>query len=374
MSAAHQDLPMPIGRTLKTKTLSQILESFRPPDWLVPNLIERGQHVLLYGDSEAGKSAILIDIMLRLAMGLPIHGMEATERVGVVYICNEGREGAYRRIPAWVQFHDRDTFETAKQCYPFTVLDQPVLLSDDNMYDVHATIESIQKGTGVPVRVVVVDTMATALDGDENSAQDVNAHCRCIQEMCARGITVIEVHHVGKGARDTPRGSQAIRNSVDGELFAERAEGQQTTYLTNKKLKDAKGVGTMAWRLMGHELTGEFGDVMADVVVATESRVASEVSPQQAQSLEVLIEMYDEACARVREAGREPSSMSPSIVAKDWREELVDREIVRSIKPDTQRKATNAIAHALMKHRLIREVATSEYIPLGSSQKDAPEP
>jgi hypothetical protein len=87
-----------------------------------------------------------------------------------------------------------------------------------------AAIIDLQKSLAVPLRLIVLDTMARAAAGlDENSASDMAIIIRFCDAMReATGAAVIMLHHTGLAVADRARGSSALRGALDFELLVQR--------------------------------------------------------------------------------------------------------------------------------------------------------
>ena len=76
--------------------------------------------------------------------------------------------------------------------------------------------------------LVVIDPVAKAWTGDENSNTDVNALMRGIEHVTATGTTVLLVHHTskgadgGRGAGQRMRGASAFHGALDSALHLTR--------------------------------------------------------------------------------------------------------------------------------------------------------
>ena len=199
------------------------------PIWLVKGLIERGL-ILLFGPSGAGKSFIAMYLAFCVAAGGDFFGRKV-ERGPVIYICGEGRNGAYRRLAA------------LKKNYRVNIPDGSLFLSRRAVTLDFASVdllgEEIQAATaaaGRPPVLLVVDTLARSLVGDENLQKDMGEFVNAVEKVSAEfGCAALVVHHSGhsEDAKNRPRGSSVLIGALDSNIQC------VDRVLTWKKTKDA---------------------------------------------------------------------------------------------------------------------------------------
>jgi len=149
----------------------------------------------------------------------------------VVYVAGEGVGGLKKRIAAW---HSHRGLE---QKAPFIVVPSSVDLMDEtNAQDLHTTIQTASEG---PVRMVIFDTLARSMTGDENSSQDIGQAIRAMDSVReAFNCCVMAIHHSGKDSSRGARGSSAILGAVDASMRVERV-GESVSLVVEKQ-KDAE--------------------------------------------------------------------------------------------------------------------------------------
>ena len=228
--------------------------------FIVDDLIEAGTLFCLYGNPGAGKSAIVLDLLLRVAHGLPWAG-RATTRTGVLYLSAEGPKGFKRRYRAW-HAHMRQQGHTVGGA-PFEVLRQQVdLFSNDvGINAIGDQVRTFKRRHGVACGIVVVDTLRQALvGGDENSARDVGTFTQKLTALRDfYGVVCGFVHHDGKDASRGAAGSTAIIGNVDIELAVDKPKGSRSGTIRAGKMRD----GFLDGRLR-YELTSGIGETRAD--------------------------------------------------------------------------------------------------------------
>lgn len=213
------------------------------PKWLVDGILEEAAIGLIFGESGAGKSFIAIDIGLSIAANIPWHS-HAVSSGPVIYICGEGRNGVIRRVHAWSIARGVDTKEI-----PFFITAGALNLSDKLMMNtVKLAIDGIAELAGEP-RLIILDTWAVNLGGDENSTADSTIAIASFQRLCtSHGSAGIIIHHVGHGDKNRPRGSSALKPAIDMEFRVEQDQ-DKTIRVIGLKAKDSEQIPPMAFTL-----------------------------------------------------------------------------------------------------------------------------
>lgn len=234
------------GSTARFKLLSiDDLKRMPPPTWLLSNLLVAGSLAVLYGPPGVGKSFLALDFALSISTGC--EGVAEPNGCGpVVYVAAEGFGGLIHRVAAWEQAHSRD----AADIY---FLPEVVNLSDKA--DTDELIASV-RALPTPPLLIVIDTMARCLSGDENSAKDVGQFVTMVDAIrSAFKCAVLVVHHGTKSKAQTERGSSALRGAADTMFFLERCFSMLT--LSCEKQKDAAEFEQIPLHLENIDLEGE---------------------------------------------------------------------------------------------------------------------
>jgi AAA domain-containing protein len=200
------------------------------PKWLLEHLFALGALVVVYGAPGCAKSFLVLDWALSIAAGRSWLDYEVISPGRVVYVVGEGAGGLRKRVQAWMQEHPQDTIPEA------FFIPEPVQLL--NKEDVDMLLTRIVRLRPV---LVILDTLATCMDGDENSSKDMSlaiaAAKRIIRET---GATVILVHHTGKRG-DGERGHSTLRGAADTMMLVRAktdASGGKLVEVVNTKQKD----------------------------------------------------------------------------------------------------------------------------------------
>lgn len=262
----------------------------RPMDYVVKNIIPSNAFGLVYGDSQAGKSFIAIDIALHVAMGREWFG-HRVRKGGVIYQAGEGEYGIVNRFTA-----ARNALDAPRDL-PIEIVPQPVDLWSPTG-DTEALVgefQAIAKTLAAPLSLIVIDTHATASAGaDENSAKDMTlliAHYK--QIALATGATVLVVHH--RNAEGSKmRGHTSLPAAADFtvEVVADGKPGDARRIRHFKTMKQKDGENGLEGHFLlkhyplGRDMDGDpFGSCFIAPLTDEEARPISERSKPDASRL-----------------------------------------------------------------------------------------
>jgi len=174
-------------------------------DWLVENLLVKGDIAMLVGDGGVGKSWLTMDLAVAMAQGREKWlGMEVAGKRALI-IDQENPMVTVRRRLAALGFNPAKNAEELRYLwYAGIRLDQ-----EEMARKLHEDVETFEP------ELVVVDSLSRAHFKNENSAEEMNPLMNMGVFPIARnlGATVVLIHHVSKEGGS--RGSTAIRNAVD---------------------------------------------------------------------------------------------------------------------------------------------------------------
>lgn len=244
--AADPDAPAPITdkaeitidtaakpQRFQVLTAAQFAQG-KPLTWFIKGVLPRAELGMVYGESTAGKTFAILDMVAHVALGRPWRGL-ITRQVRVVYVAAEGAAGMRNRILALCRHLNIDVADLPIKF----IADAPNLME---RADAVAIAKSIVDAGGADL--VVLDTFAQVMaGGNENSGEDVGkvlAHCRGIS-AATRGAMVLPVHHSGKDTSRGARGWSGIRAAMDVELEVVRVDDRRSISVT--KIKDGPGEG-----------------------------------------------------------------------------------------------------------------------------------
>ena len=204
---------------------------------LIDDLIIPGELSVLYGDSGAGKTFLALDMCWAIARGEKWQGRDVTQ-APVLYVSLEGVDGFDMRTRAIMQ----ERGDTGRHFARLTF--HPSLIRSDagaqGAIEIVNAVNDLTAASGQKAALVVIDTMARAMAGDDENAAEammyfVENRAGLIQRET--GAAVLVVHHKSK-AGDI-RGSGALRGACDCVLRADRSEAGQRS-LAAEKVKDGQ--------------------------------------------------------------------------------------------------------------------------------------
>lgn len=186
-------------------------------DWLVDDLIARASITFLVARANTGKTFAFIDMVCRMAHGLPWLG-KSTRKAKTLIILGEGASGIVQRFQAWCDFHGGD-IETVREWVTF--VGQFNINSDDQLAKVQAHAEDAE--------LIILDTYAatSGVESEDDAAlQSLTLNrARSINPDAALFFT----HHPRKAEEDTDkpvmRGSGAMSGAADTVMTLWRDRG-----------------------------------------------------------------------------------------------------------------------------------------------------
>ena len=229
-------------------------------NYLVKGIIPRVGLGVIWGPPKCGKSFLTYDLVMHIACGRNYRGHLVRKGV-VVYLALEGSFGFAGRVEAWRKRHKppKDT--------PFFLIDESINL----IADTTALIAALRGQLNTMPDIVVIDTLNRALQGDENSSEDMAKFIRAADAIrTAFGCLVLLIHHCGVvGTR--PRGHTSLAGADDVQIAVER-DKDGNVVATVQHMKDGPSGAVIASKLEVVELgTDMDGDPLTScVVVPTE--------------------------------------------------------------------------------------------------------
>ena len=181
---------------------------------------------VIWGASATYKSFIFgVDLGLSIATGKDWHGKKTT-RKKVIYCCGEGQSGALKRIMAWQKHHNTPANGL------FHVLGMPPCI--DNIDDTDEFIQAVKDICNGGV--IIIDTLARTMQGDENSTHDMSAYVNACKKITEEtGAQVVLIHHTGKDEARGMRGSYALRAAADVEIQVQKTAEKRVSVRCEKQ-------------------------------------------------------------------------------------------------------------------------------------------
>lgn len=298
----------------------------KAPKWLGYHAIEEGAIGAVIGESGAGKSFVVLSLALAVATGR-VWNSRPTVQGPVLYIAGEGREGIIRRVHGWAILNHADLPSIQLYIAPGVNLTDP-----ESMRIVELALEEIAE-TATP-KLIVIDTWATCLQGDENSVSDTSKGLAALASLAAPyHAAVLIVHHVGHGDKGRARGSSALHAAMDMVHLVERRE-DGILQVSNVKSKDTELAAPLAFQLQTVPL-GIKDDQGEEVVSACLKPVEfiPEREPKDASgkwqklALDTLRNLIERHRKNLETKGLDPETARVS--SQDWRHECLDAGMPR---------------------------------------------
>jgi RecA/RadA recombinase len=220
-------------------------------DELIEGTVGRGAMVVLYGDSNSGKTFAAIDMGASVARGVEWLGRPVDSGL-VVYLATESPGSVETRLRAYQRHH-------GQRVPGFVIVRSPINLFDGEA-DTTAIINLIselESEHGERVALIFGDTLARLVVGaNENSGEDMGVVVRNVDAIrAATGAAFVLIHHSGKDAARGARGWSGLRAATDTEIevTSDEATGLRAAEIT--KQRDLPGKGDrIGFRLLPIEL------------------------------------------------------------------------------------------------------------------------
>jgi AAA domain len=222
--------------------LEHFLEARKAPEFVVHGLFETSSVVGVVAPPEAGKSLLMQEVAVCVALGVPFHGRKV-KRGLVVYLVGEGQHGLFSRFQALGTRYD-----FAGDVCPLVVAKSPTSLIDSmEMLRVQLAIQRKEELFKMPLSLLIIDTLARFIaPGDESKAMDMGAYLTAIDTLRGEAAAVT-LHHPGHGDGTRGRGSSSWKAGLDTEYSLANAAGVIT--VTCQKMKDGQKPEPFSFRI-----------------------------------------------------------------------------------------------------------------------------
>lgn len=176
-------------------------------DWLLEPLLPRGRGIATYSPAKAGKSLLSLDASAKVATGRRCLDQPPGPPRSVLYIDAEMTLDDLRERLEDMGYGPSDDL---------THLHYHVLPDLPPLDTPHGGAELAELAAAYEAELVVLDTVAAVVSGDENSADTYRAYWSCTgRRLKADGRTVWRLDHAGKDPTKGQRGSSAKAGDVD---------------------------------------------------------------------------------------------------------------------------------------------------------------
>jgi AAA domain/Bifunctional DNA primase/polymerase, N-terminal len=203
------------------------------PAWIVPDRIPAG-FTVAYSMPKRGKSFYFMDLALAIACGAPFYGLDVGPARKVLYIAAEGGGAqVYQRMARIIRKRKLDESLAEANCL---VIDSTVTLDKSGSVNEMAKLAA----PFGPFSLVIVDTLARCMDGDENQTKEMNTAIKGCDSIRAQLVCdLILLHHQG-WANVRPRGALTLFAALDCLIKFERDKKTKgVTVVTVEEMRDA---------------------------------------------------------------------------------------------------------------------------------------
>lgn len=331
-------------RQFRLLSVSDVVKQ-RPLDYRIKNVLPSVGIAAIYGPSASGKSFLILDAIMCIALGRPWFG-HPTHACPVVYVAVEGGGGLAQRVQAFCAACER--VQNA-----FFVTDPCSLRENGDVEGLISSIAAIHPG------VVVIDTLNAAAPGaDENSCADMGVIIESAKRIqVAVGGLVILVHHTGKNAGKGLRGHSSLFAALDAAIEVRR-DGDLRIWSVAKS-KDGADGQEHSFRLavvrLGIDDDGEEYTSCTvgakEVVLGRSKRPPRQQGKNQAVALEVIKDMLRTAATQPLEGVSANVPRDKPVVRFDDAAEKVQGKLVVEQRRRKER-ATQAIEGLVNGHLL----------------------
>lgn len=338
--------------------------------YVVKGVVPQNGLVILYGDSQAGKSFLAMDIALHVAMGRDWFG-NRVKPGGVIYQAGEGEAGIFPRF-----IGARDALKAPKDL-PIKIIPKAVDLWSATG-DVEPLIEEIKRialELSEPLKLIIIDTHAAASAGaDENSAKEMTMliqHYKAIQ--AATGATVIVVHHRNSSG-EKMRGHTSLPAAADATIEVTFDAASKTREFCTVKQKDGpngkRGQFELRQTIIGQDEDGDprttcyiapiKGEARAQVGGTTSQKAAPKLPAAAALALRALQdELSSQEDLDPAEFGATNRS-NRRVTIQKWQDRFYRQGFDANTSKGTMRVAFMRALHTLLDRNLIER--EEEYV------------
>ena len=191
----------------------QFIKDYRPPDYLVDGLVQKGYLYSLTGPTGHGKTPVSMLMACQVARGAPYHGKPVTQG-SVLFLAGENSDDIRSR---YIAMADHEGFEPGS--IPFYFI--------DGVIDIAAQIPRIMaEAAHIPnLSLVVVDTDQAYFLGDEgNSNEQRKAFAQTLRgllKLPGNPTVLVNCHPTKNACQDNlvPIGGSAFLNEIDGNIM-----------------------------------------------------------------------------------------------------------------------------------------------------------
>ncbi len=176
-------------------------------EWLLEPIVANGRQTAIFSVAKTGKSLLALDIAAAGATGRSVLGLAPREPIDILYADFEMTEADLRERLTDLGYGPDDDLS---RLHYYQLPSWPGL--DGDLGGEILLAAAVDSGAAL----VVIDTMARAVTGEESSADTFRAFYRHSGlRLKAAGIALLRLDHMGKDVAAGQRGSSAKADDVD---------------------------------------------------------------------------------------------------------------------------------------------------------------
>lgn len=221
-------------------------------EYLIDDFLTAADKSVIGGPSKSGKSFLAIHAALAVARGTKFFGRPVKPGL-VIYQAGEGARGIKKRLRAYRQHFGVPKSE--KVAFELLQSQIDIWRADGDTEPLIKEIKGIAALHELPLRLVVIDTLATAIGGaDEISGKDMGAVMKNISRINSEtGAHVMLVHHMNAEGKKL-RGHTSIYANLDQVILVTRDEETKVRTVRLDKQKDDEDGLTFKFELLSTEI------------------------------------------------------------------------------------------------------------------------
>ena len=209
----------------KLMTLADVF-AMPNPTWTIDGVIPGSGVSVIFGQPNAGKTFIALDMALHVAYGVDWFGRR-TEQRPVVYVGLEGIGSIGTRMKGLCLERFSDLVAKKPELEWAGTTDMPIrfLLGEEFRFAVDddsntANLIDSVRNLKLEKPMIIIDTLALALAGSEVDNEVMAAAARQANHLSAQtGGNTVLIHHPNKANEEDMRGGSALRGAVDAAVL-----------------------------------------------------------------------------------------------------------------------------------------------------------
>ena len=280
-------------------TDTQFIRDFKPPDYLVDGMIQKGYLYSLTGPTGHGKTPVSMLMGCKVARGLDYHGKPVTQG-GVLFLAGENSDDIRAR---YIAMADHEGFVVGS--IPFHFI--------DGVIDIRAEMPRIEAEAALidNLSLVIIDTDQAYFLGDEGNSNEQRKWfakiLRGLLQLPGNPAALVNCHPTKNATQDNlvPIGGPAFLNEVDGNI----------TCWTDDRTCTIKPHASK-WRGVAFEsMAFELRTITSDLLKDTKGRhipsvIAVPITEEGAQRREAVAEEDDKSVLRMLHRDKRASQAS----------------------------------------------------------------